>query len=83
MGPIAEGAAIPTSPKPATPVTAQVNRDSAASYDTADRRDLDDADRGFIAPLPGRTVGPGGNVVFDQSCRDWPDCSTSSTRAST
>ena len=69
--------------KPATATIESANRANVNNLPFADTADFDDADRGFIAPLPGRTVGPGGNVVFDQSCRDWPDCSTSSTRAST
>ncbi|SDJ52387.1 Alkyl sulfatase BDS1, metallo-beta-lactamase superfamily [Frankineae bacterium MT45] len=53
------------SPKDATAATAAANRDAAALYDLANRRDFDDADAGLIAPLPGKVVAADGHVVYD------------------
>jgi alkyl sulfatase BDS1-like metallo-beta-lactamase superfamily hydrolase len=54
-------------PKKATAATAQTNRDAVALYAMDDRQDFQDADRGFIAALPGQVLGDDdGHVVFDQ-----------------
>jgi alkyl sulfatase BDS1-like metallo-beta-lactamase superfamily hydrolase len=61
-----------TETKPATTATAAVNRQAQADYDLADRDDFGDADRGFIAPIPGgRTVNDAGKVVYDGSIYDY------------
>lgn len=58
--------------KPATSPTAQVNEQSRARYDLADRDDFSDADRGFIAPIPDRrTLDGTGRVVYDGSIFDF------------
>lgn len=55
-----------TTPKEPTATTARRNRAAVADYDMADRRDFLDADRGFLAPLPGPVVADDGHTVFDQ-----------------
>jgi alkyl sulfatase BDS1-like metallo-beta-lactamase superfamily hydrolase len=58
-----------TDPKHATPATRAANHEVLERLPFADRQDFDDADRGFIAPLPeGGVVDDGnGNVVWDLS----------------
>ncbi|HEY7054065.1 MAG TPA: MBL fold metallo-hydrolase, partial [Mycobacterium sp.] len=58
---------MPYTPKDATSVTAQINRDAVARYDMDDRQDFADADRGLIAELPGPVTGSDGHVIFDIS----------------
>ncbi|MGW5317407.1 hypothetical protein [Nocardia thailandica] len=58
-------------PKPATPRTAQVNRDAAARYDLADVQDFADAKRGLIAELPGNVGAADGSVIFAPHDFDW------------
>src|SRR5690242_2398521 len=52
-------------PKDATPVTARVNREAVGLYDLDNRQDFVDADRGFLAPIPGALTGPDGHTIFD------------------
>ena len=47
---------MPNAPKPATAATAAVNQEAVARYDMDDRQDFADAERGFIAALPGKEV---------------------------
>jgi alkyl sulfatase BDS1-like metallo-beta-lactamase superfamily hydrolase len=59
---------VPYAPKDATPLTASVNREAVSLYDMDDRQDFVDADRGFIAEIPGgRTSRADGTVVLDQA----------------
>jgi alkyl sulfatase BDS1-like metallo-beta-lactamase superfamily hydrolase len=44
--------------------TAIANREAAALYDLAERQDFADADRGLIAPFPGRLLAPDGHVTL-------------------
>ena len=52
------------SPKGATQATARVNREAVGLYDLENRQDFLDADRGFIAPIPGALTGPDGHTIF-------------------
>lgn len=52
-------------PKDATPATVTANREAVARYAMDDRQDFADADRGLIAPLPGKVVADDGHTVFD------------------
>ena len=52
-------------PKGATPATVTANREAVARYAMDDRQDFADADRGLIAPLPGKVVADDGHTVFD------------------
>ncbi|MER2224145.1 MAG: MBL fold metallo-hydrolase, partial [Rhodococcus sp. (in: high G+C Gram-positive bacteria)] len=52
-------------PKDATPATVTANREALSRYAMEDRQDFADADRGLIAPLPGKVVADDGHVVFD------------------
>lgn len=49
----------------ATSATARANADFSASLNLADRRDFDDARRGFLAKPSGRILGPDGTVMVD------------------
>ena len=62
---------MPNAPKPATAATAAVNQEAVARYDMDDRQDFADAERGFIAALPGKVVGADGHVIFDPSEFDY------------
>ncbi len=53
------------SPKPASPETVAANRTAVELYDMTDRQDFGDADRGWIAPLPGPVVNDDGTATFD------------------
>ncbi|WP_067690448.1 alkyl/aryl-sulfatase [Nocardia jejuensis] len=57
-------------PKPATPHTAQINREAAAKYDLQNTQDFVDSRQGLIAELPGNVIKDGA-VVFDPSDFDW------------
>src|SRR5262249_12123806 len=56
-------------PKNATVATRRANQEVLASLPFGDRRDFDEADRGFVAPLPGGGVikADDGRVVWDLS----------------
>lgn len=55
------------SPKDATPITAQVNKDAVNLYDMDDRQDFTDVRRGLVAELPGNVVGADGHLIFEPS----------------
>ena len=59
------GSAMCQTPKDATPATVTANREAVARYAMDDRQDFADADRGLIAPLPGKVVADDGHTVFD------------------
>lgn len=56
-------------PKPATEATRQANAAALVSLPLDDQRDFEDAQRGFVAPLPndGIVKDKNGNVVWDPS----------------
>ncbi|MER7672334.1 alkyl sulfatase dimerization domain-containing protein [Kitasatospora sp. NPDC096128] len=54
-----------SSAKPATAATAAANQHATTRYAMEDRQDFADADRGLIAPLPGRLLREDGHVLFD------------------
>ncbi|MCQ4210942.1 alkyl/aryl-sulfatase [Streptomyces longispororuber] len=58
-------------PKPATDVTARVNKEAASRYAMDDRQDFTDADRGFVAPFPDKLYAADGRVIFDASRFDY------------
>ncbi len=61
-----------TTPKPATEATRAANAAAAERLPWRDRRDFDDARRGFIAPLADPVVrGPGGAPVIDLTAWDF------------
>ncbi|MFC8732881.1 alkyl/aryl-sulfatase [Luteimicrobium sp. NPDC057192] len=62
-------------PKGATAVTAAENRDAVARYAMDDRQDFPDAERGFIAPIPGDVLrGDDGHTIVDLHAFDqFPD----------
>lgn len=63
---------MPQQPKDATPATAAANRDAAARYDLANRRDFADADRGFIAGFPDEKLRHAdGSLMFDLAQFDY------------
>lgn len=52
--------------KPATPITAQRNREAAAALPLADRQDFEDATRGLLAAFdPATVTGASGRTVWD------------------
>lgn len=53
-----------TDSKNATTTTTQINRETAARYDMADRQDFADAERGIVAPFPGPVTGADRHVIF-------------------
>lgn len=60
------------SPKPATEHTKKANADAAAGLPWDDRRDYDDATRGFVATLDAPEImGPTGRPVMDLSAHDF------------
>ncbi|MDJ0439483.1 alkyl/aryl-sulfatase [Rhodococcus qingshengii] len=58
-------------PKDATPATVTANREAVARYAMDDRQDFADADRGLIAPLPGKVVADDGHTVFDPDAMEY------------
>jgi alkyl sulfatase BDS1-like metallo-beta-lactamase superfamily hydrolase len=58
-------------PKPASGFTAEANRRAAGRFPMDDRADYADADRGFIAPLPGVIVNDHGHTVRDSHLLDY------------
>jgi alkyl sulfatase BDS1-like metallo-beta-lactamase superfamily hydrolase len=51
--------------KPATAITAEVNRAAMARYPMHDRADFEDVDRGFIAGFPDRLYSDDGRLIYD------------------
>ena len=63
---------VSRSPKPATAQTRQANADAVAQLPMSDRRDFDDASRGFIATLDDPLIRRADGVpVFDLSAHDF------------
>ncbi|WP_426595610.1 alkyl/aryl-sulfatase [Cellulomonas sp. McL0617] len=60
-----------TPPKGPTPATIEANRAAVSLYAMEDRQDFADADRGFMAPVPGPTRGADGHVIFDPAWLDY------------
>ncbi|MFG3055946.1 hypothetical protein ACGFZP_34040 [Kitasatospora sp. NPDC048239] len=54
-----------SSAKPATAPTAAANQQATGRYAMEDRQDFAFADRGLVAPLPGRVLREDGHVLFD------------------
>lgn len=74
-------------PKPATEVTIQANSRVLGILPFADRQDFEDAERGFLAPLPngGVVTGGDGSAVWDLGRYDFlgQDASSASSTPST
>ncbi|HEY5856470.1 MAG TPA: alkyl sulfatase dimerization domain-containing protein [Aldersonia sp.] len=59
---------MPTRPKAASEYTARVNHAAASRYDLENRQDFFDAERGYLAPIPGgRTESDSGVTLYDEA----------------
>jgi alkyl sulfatase BDS1-like metallo-beta-lactamase superfamily hydrolase len=62
----------PIAPKDAEPATRAANEAVATQLPFEDTADFDDANRGFMAELPERSIrGPKGNLLWDLRCYDF------------